>query len=434
MASYKDDKRLGSGGFGEVWRTIRKEDEEAFAKKILTNHTPDALKRFQREVRILGKLDHPRIVKVVAMRLREAPYWYIMPLYKRSLRAEFPGIVGDENRIATIYSQILEGMQYAHEQGVIHRDLKPENILLNTDDDVVISDFGLGRAIDAETTRATFTGLSAGTFGYSAPEQLIDAKRADHRADIFSLGRILYELYSGDPMSVRLQDLSSLPVTISIIIARSTKANPNERFSTVEELRAAFASLVTAKSEETAGEQLKTLLVQAISDGDLNATKAHEFGNLLIKARDETDLLHEIFMGLPAAAFNSLWRANEVAAKILVRVFTAEVTSQSWPFGYTDKIGEACKLVHDATPDHEIRAALISAVLEVGVRHNRWHVMGIAEALLLQQKGTKEALAVAHAIAKLPEAIEIMTERIDDRSKMHPALKELFNKRKTKAR
>jgi eukaryotic-like serine/threonine-protein kinase len=116
---------------------------------------------------MLSALDHPRIVKVVANHLSEPPLWYAMPLYANSLRDLIEQIKDDHARANRIFAAILEGVEYAHNQGAIHRDLKPENILLNSDDDVVISDFGLGLELDRETTRLTSTGRFMGTFDYT---------------------------------------------------------------------------------------------------------------------------------------------------------------------------------------------------------------------------------------------------------------------------
>ena len=104
MAIYRKHTKLGSGGFAEVWESIREGDGKHFAKKILVDETDEAIARFQREVRILSKLDHPRIVKVLGVKLRKAPYWYIMPLYKYSLRDELPEIVDEPVRVNAIFS------------------------------------------------------------------------------------------------------------------------------------------------------------------------------------------------------------------------------------------------------------------------------------------------------------------------------------------
>jgi len=194
---FEDHERLGVGGFGEVYRCQRTGDGTFFAKKLLTQAQADIVARFQREVRILAKLSHPRIVKVEFAHVDESPYWYTMPLYATSLSREIPSIVGDRKSIVQIFLCVLEAMQYAHAQGVLHRDLTPRNILMNGVDDVVVSDIGLSRDLYDEVTRATFTGDYMGSAGFVAPEQARDAKRADQRSDVFSLGRVLLNMYTG---------------------------------------------------------------------------------------------------------------------------------------------------------------------------------------------------------------------------------------------
>ena len=185
---------------------------------------------------LLSKLDHPRIIKIIDTHLDSEPYWYVMPLYKHSLEDELPRIIGDEARIVQIVSMVLEGMAYAHDQGIIHRDLKPANILMDYDDVIVITDFGLGRDVDSITTRLTYTGDGFGTQGYWAPEQVTDAKRADHLSDIFAMGRIIYVLFTGDPATA-IQGLTRLPIGIAAIVEKSTKPDRNLRFQSMTELR-----------------------------------------------------------------------------------------------------------------------------------------------------------------------------------------------------
>ena len=131
MATYINSQIIGTGGFGIVWRCHRKEDGKVFAMKSIDQDVDnDAILRFKREVRIQSKLDHPNIVKVISKRLTYEPYFYVMPLYKGSLRQEYPQITGDQNRIEPVFKALLDAIEYAHREGVMHRDLKPENILL----------------------------------------------------------------------------------------------------------------------------------------------------------------------------------------------------------------------------------------------------------------------------------------------------------------
>jgi len=235
---------LGSGGCGEIWLCTRKEDGNVFAKKkLLRSVDPVDIRRFQHEVRLLARLDHPNIVKVMAFHLQTPPYWYVMPRYDHTLHREIPSLVGDTSRIIPIFTSVLAGIEYAHGEGVIHRDLKPENVLMDEDDDLVITDFGLGRALDPEFTRNTITGFGMGTFLYMAPEQMTDAKNADGRADIYSLGRILFEMFTGR-LQTQLTDTSSLDPCIAHLIDKCTQADPQRRYESVGELKHEFFSVM----------------------------------------------------------------------------------------------------------------------------------------------------------------------------------------------
>jgi serine/threonine protein kinase len=126
----------------------------------------DSQRRFRREVEILRLLAGPKIMSVVDADLDAHPPFYIMPLYKGSLRAILPELVRDHSRIPGVFRQIADAVYRAHSLGVIHRDLNPNNILGNGDDDVVVSDFGLGRRMSSDTTRATQSNARMGTSGY----------------------------------------------------------------------------------------------------------------------------------------------------------------------------------------------------------------------------------------------------------------------------
>ncbi len=425
MAKYKKQAKLGSGGFCEVWTCAREEDGEVFAMKILTDESDEAGRRFGREVRILSKLDHPRVVSVIAKRLDEPPLWYVMPLYKHSLRELMEDLVGNEKRTLTVYSAILDGVKYAHGQGVIHRDLKPENVLLNSDEDIVISDFGLGRAMDAETSRKTYTGEWLGTFAYMAPEQLQDAKQADARSDIFSLGRILYELYAGS-IAGAVQDLSPLPVGVANIVERCTKNGPDQRFQSVEDLEHAFLLLTARRKKASAPEELQQLLGELIAQGHATTKQIQKASRLIAECQDDKMLLHEFAVDLPEAVFSSLEEANPDIAKLLVRVFAEVAAAQGWPFDYTDNIGAACEKFHRATKDPEIKACIAAVALEVGVSHNRFYVMDVAARLIAGTREEENARVLAHALRPVSKYLSAIEDRLD-RRRLHPLIRDVFD-------
>jgi eukaryotic-like serine/threonine-protein kinase len=425
MARYINLQKLGSGGFGEVHSCRREEDGLIFAKKTLSSADEESQNRFIREVRMLSKLDHPSIVKVIGGHLSELPFWYVMPLYKRSLSQEFPGIVGNEERIRKVFGAILEGMQYVHEQGIVHRDLKPGNILLNSDDEVVISDFGLGLPLDSLSTRVTLTGDAFGTPGYVAPEQAADAKQADMRSDVFTLGRILYELYTGENPSA-IQDLVQLPPSIASIIERCTRADPARRFQDGGKLRAAFTSLWAATDKQDYEGNARMLLANAIAEGSLSKSHLKEFADCLERLRDEADLMHEICVKLPESVIFDLWNLNPHLIRHIVTGFARQVASQKWGFDYVDTLGNACKKLCQAINDPQIRGQIAYAIVEVSVSHNRWQVMSQASDILLNYTSLAEDLAIAEAVEPIKHRLRDLGDRIDKR-KLGPYLAALFN-------
>jgi serine/threonine protein kinase len=390
VTHYSKTNVIGNGGFGEVWLVKRDADGQAFAmKELLPGVDDDAAKRFSREVRILSTLNHPNIVKVIELQLQTTPQWYVMPLYHHSLKKELSTLIDDSARIRTIFGAILDAVEYAHAEGVIHRDLKPENILFNSDSDVVVSDFGLGRKLDAVSTRQTQTGFGMGTIWYMAPEQFSNAKAADERSDIYSLGRILYELYTG-PLVSHFQDISKLPRDIAFIVDRCTQHAPERRFQSVSELKTAWGSLRDASLKEQEKAELLFLRSDLASEQSVNAEKASRLAHLLAKYMDDSDLIHNTVMQLHPTAVAEMYRFEPDIVRQVIFTFVDYAKSQGWGFSYTDTIADVCENLYSALSDYELRAALIDCVLEVGDSHNRWHVLGVFGAMMNQAKDPAE--------------------------------------------
>jgi hypothetical protein len=427
MVFYENINLLGTGGFGQVWTCSVKGRTTLYAKKVLVDQDSGAVRRFAREARILASLDHPNIIRIVSKHLRDTPPYYIMPLYATSLRSEVPRLVGDEPRVFLVFSAILDAIEYAHAQGVIHRDLKPENVLLNNDTDVVVSDFGLGRILDAESTRLTRSGAGMGTPFYVAPEQMADAKAADQRADVFSLGRILYEMYSGSILS-SVQDLSKLPPGIAVIISRCTAADPSSRFHTVSELKQAWHAIFDPAILQTELDQLGTLRAELSLSESVTPEKARRLLEMLARHQDDADLVHETIMQIDASAVLEMLRADQELTRRLMNRFVELVVHQAWGFDYTDRIANQCRAIYSVIPDFETRASLIRCVLLLGVDHNRWHVLHVFAELVLRPKQPAEHIPLVDQLGGLNEIKRREGARwlMGQEMKLHPALRPLF--------
>lgn len=140
--------RIGDqSGFGQVFEAKKVVNgiiqKEEYVVKKLIKLDDDSIARFKREVRYLTKLDHPRIIKSEGNNLQEEPYFYSMLKYKTSLQSIMPQLSSDYQRLQLVFNNILEGLEYLHNEGYYHRDLKPANVLYNSDNDLVLCDLGL---------------------------------------------------------------------------------------------------------------------------------------------------------------------------------------------------------------------------------------------------------------------------------------------------
>jgi len=203
---YEVTRVVGKGGMGTVYQVRHRGLQRVLALKMLPRElaeNPEFVRRFQREAQVLAQLSHPNIVRVFDFDAGgDRDYYLVMEFLQgenlRQLlneRGAFP--LADVLRIGT---QIASALAYAHAQtpAVVHRDIKPSNILIEDGTGrVVVTDFGIAHLVDDDPGDSTQTGTFIGTMRYSAPEQLENARDVDGRADVYSLGLVLYELYAG---------------------------------------------------------------------------------------------------------------------------------------------------------------------------------------------------------------------------------------------
>ena len=207
-------ERLGQGGMGEVYRATRLADARPVAVKVLSESlavVPDYVRRFDREAAAMAQLDHPGIVRLLS-RGRSGPHcWIEMELIDGvSLRTHAFQVRPSARALARLLAQVTHALAYAHARSVVHRDLKPDNVLVLRDGRTKVLDFGLA-GLHAEGAEAlTQSNVAMGTANYMAPEQRKDARRVDHRADLYSFGVMAYELLTGELPVGRFQPVSRL--------------------------------------------------------------------------------------------------------------------------------------------------------------------------------------------------------------------------------
>ncbi|MGJ8642292.1 MAG: serine/threonine protein kinase [Luteolibacter sp.] len=240
---------LGRGGMGVVYKARQKSLNRWVAIKILAPERLDDVQfaeRFSREAQTLAVLNHPNIVTVHDYGETEGLYYIVMEYVDGiNLRDLLRDGKMESAQALNIVPPICEALQYAHEKGIVHRDIKPENLLIDRDGRVKIADFGIASLVGA-------TGEKSGTPPYMAPEQANTGK-VDHRADIYALGVVLYEMLTGDrpssPLNLPSQKVQ-LDIRVDDIVLRALSKEPERRYRTAQDFQT-MVETVTPKQPTT---------------------------------------------------------------------------------------------------------------------------------------------------------------------------------------
>ena len=245
---------LGQGGMGAVYKARQRQLDRLVALKILppeVGRDPAFAERFAREARALARLSHPNIVAVYDFGQAGGLFYFVMEFVDgvnlRRMLAE--GKLSPAEALA-IVPQICEALQYAHDEGIVHRDIKPENILLDKKGRVKIADFGLAKLLGQARRDFTLTGTQQvmGTPHYMAPEQMEQPQTVDHRADIYSLGVVFYEMLTGELPMGRFQPPSQkavLDVRLDEVVLRALEKEPERRYQQASEVKTEVERITT---------------------------------------------------------------------------------------------------------------------------------------------------------------------------------------------
>lgn len=247
LPQYEVLEMLGRGGMGAVYKARQKSLRRLVAIKILPpDVTDDELKfreRFQHEAETMAKLSHPGIVAVHDFgEAGEGLLYFVMEFIAgtdvaRRIASEGPLPVDEAARITRA---VCDALDYAHRQGVIHRDIKPANVLIDGEGRVKVADFGLAKiAGHSQQSGLTLTNVAMGTQEFAAPEQLTPGAAVDHRADIYSLGVMFYQMLTGDIPRVMFKLPSRCRAEIGTrfdaLVCKALESDPAERFQSVAE-------------------------------------------------------------------------------------------------------------------------------------------------------------------------------------------------------
>ncbi|MFN0206372.1 MAG: protein kinase domain-containing protein [Planctomycetota bacterium] len=248
-------QRIGAGGMGVVYKAEQISLGRTVAIKLLPDslkNDPQIAERFKREIAILAKLSHPTIVSILDGGISEQGAFFIMEFVDGVSLRRILNTGGLEPAHALqIVRQLCDALEYAHQNSIIHRDIKPENILINRDGRVRLLDFGLSRYTSAGEpgllTRATQV---LGTFEYMAPEQREASRSVDHRADLYSLGVVIYEMLTGELPIGKFDPPSKRNIQVDVrldeVVLRVLEKSPDRRYQNASDIKTEVDRIVNA--------------------------------------------------------------------------------------------------------------------------------------------------------------------------------------------
>jgi serine/threonine protein kinase/tetratricopeptide (TPR) repeat protein len=383
LGPYEITEQIGRGGMATVYRAYQPSMDRHVALKVISaSMLEDTVgrDRFQREAKLVAKLEHPHLLPVYDFDgAHDPPYIVMRFLEGGTLKQVMDADPLPAEEMLFMLRQVATALDYAHRQGIVHRDLKPSNIMIDKEGNAFIADFGIARVSNAARD-LTGTGNVIGTPGYMAPEQARAKVELDGRADIYSLGVIIYELLAGqgpyerenaleelmahmnDPVPDIREANPELPSELSPVVQKAMAKDRDERYSTsgelVDELGKALKkqasnapSQLRSLTQTFAAEQLAALDVGA-ADAKTPSDVQRQMTVLYMDMTDFADLLYESEEADEVQRrTDRLWHAFEGIASQHggeLESRTGEVGLMLW----------GLEEIHESDPDQAIHAAL----------------------------------------------------------------------------
>lgn len=341
LGPYQILEKIGQGGMAAVYRAHQQSVERDVALKVILRDIagdPAAIQRFQREAKLIARLEHPHILPVYDFDGGHSPPYIVMRYLEGGTLKDWM-IQGrlPHYEVVHLLQQICSALDYAHRQGIIHRDIKPSNILIDREGNAFVSDLGLARLTihDFEGKQITETGMLMGTPDYMSPEQAMGIDEIDPRSDIYALGVMLFEMLSGSlpftavsgtlmlmqhiqtpPPSILDFD-PTLPPAIEGILLRVLAKDREDRYQSALEFgEAASEALgITTKRSLMRSHNLSAQHPQLLEKGDSRITLSEQNKTVVVlnaNAAEYSSMLDEAVGGEAArTAIDNLWSAAE---------------------------------------------------------------------------------------------------------------------------
>jgi eukaryotic-like serine/threonine-protein kinase len=350
-----------------------------------------------------------------------------MPRAESHLAAELKaGRHQDQDWTIKTFNSVLSGMAYAHSQRrILHRDLKPENILI-VKGTPMISDFGLGKRIDANTAHLTQSHMAMGTTSYMAPEQFVDTARVGPPADIYALGKMLGEMLTGRRPLVGRPRIEDFPVEFGSFIDKCTQDEPGDRYANAADALAAFHLLISGGSRGTESQGPEDLIKEwEILPVGQDQGVVSGIAATLVAARADEELFWRAVPRLPVSLVEQLMKDHAPEFDLILRAYDSHIQG-GLPFEYCDVVANFYRDVYRLASNEAHKRLILERLIPLGASHNRWHVGDVVAGLLEGIADSSEAEVAAQVVRDNPIRAVWYGEYVQNR-KLAPPIRKAFD-------
>lgn len=369
---------IHSGGFGVIHK-VRTDNGSIVARKTFKPAMADRLddetygklkRRFTREVKIQEKLPADLFIPILHSSLSEDNPWFLMPLAEKVYIQEIHE-AKLAKRVPNGLADILNSLEHLHDLGLVHRDLKPGNVLF-LDGNWKLADLGLITSdSDITTSFVTSGDFGAGSNAYMAPEQVTDFHGVTHRADIYSFGAILHDIFNGLPR-IHHAKLTA-DGKIGMIIEKCTETNINRRFKSVSALRSILLGYLSKrKVDDNQDEDVDEWVAKFKKLDEWNADSLDAF---IIFTEKDDDAREYLFYEISTKFIKAMFEIDAHKWKRLVLMYVEWILNSSFAFDYCDVIVGHLFKAYELTEDLEVKSKSALAAARLGASHNRFYVM-----------------------------------------------------------
>ena len=429
---YRVIELLGQGGMGTVVKAEMTETGDEVAVKFCHLPNAESVRRFAREIRLMRRIKHKHVVPILRVGLKHTPPYFVMPLADGSCSTRLAEYAADEEAAINAFLEICEGVQAIHASGAVHRDIKPDNALV-LDGRLVLSDLGLAKLAERDTTILTQTRAIVGTDMYLAPEQRFvgGSRDADVRTDIYQLGKTFYQMLSG--LEPALIDASKIPAGLAHVIRRATREQPDERYQTVGQLVDAVNAYVRAKDPGANPlSAFETTLSRVTERLDRNEYREDEVIRLLdILGNDgvqrDAEQFLELFDSIPDQILGVMAESFSIQLESVLEHYVQVIddTVGGRSFSYAEAVARRMKVIFGATEAPPVLNGLaIEAVLIAAVQLNRFAAMNSFGAMLTSIDEDSVAASVYDALDRRRSEYAGVCDQVP-RLKLHPQIRAL---------